>query len=243
VLDIALQLALADGRRRFELDVAFATDAPFVALYGASGAGKSLTLQAIAGLLPAARGHVRVGGRSLLDSAAGIDVPAPARGVGYLFQHYALFPHLSVRDNVAFSLRSWRSRVGEEDQRRVDELLTSFGLEALAASRPATLSGGQQQRVALARALASRPQLLLLDEPFAALNPLLRRRLRQALKRVREQAGIPAIMITHDIDDVLELADAAVLIDAGRVARMVDLRRCASADDAREQLVVAVENV
>jgi molybdate transport system ATP-binding protein len=243
VIDINLQLAVADGRRRFALEVAFATAAPFVALYGASGAGKSLTLQAIAGLLPAARGHVRMGDCTLLDSGAGIDVPAPERAVGYLFQHYALFPHLSVRDNVAFSLRSWRSRVAADDGRHVDELLASFGLEALAASRPGKLSGGQQQRVALARALASRPRLLLLDEPFAALNPLLRRRLRQELKAVRERAGIPAIMITHDIDDVLELADTAVLIDAGRVARVVDLRRCVNADEAREQLAVAVEGV
>ncbi len=239
MIDVALSLVVADGRRSFELDVAFATAAPVVALYGPSGAGKSLTLQAMAGLLPARAGHVRIAGRTLFDRAAGIDLPAERRGVGYLFQHYALFPHLSVRDNIAFGLTSWRRPLAAAAARRVDELIESFGLQTMAGSRPATLSGGQQQRVALARALACEPQALLLDEPFAALNPMLRRQLRDELKAVRERWGIPAVMITHDVDDVLALADVAYLIDAGRIVREVDLVQATSREVA--QLAIAPE--
>jgi molybdate transport system ATP-binding protein len=236
MIDVALALTVSDGRRSFALDVAFATAAPVVALYGPSGAGKSLTLQAMAGLLPAQRGHVRIGGRTLFDSAAGIDLAPERRGVGYLFQHYALFPHLTVRDNVAFGLTSWRRPLAPAAARRVDALIEAFGLQTLAASRPATLSGGQQQRVALARALACEPQALLLDEPFAALNPMLRRQLRAELKAVRKRAGIPALMITHDIDDVLALADAAYLFDGGRIVREIDLTRGSSRELARAAL-------
>jgi molybdate transport system ATP-binding protein len=219
LIDVALQLSVSDARRRFDLDIAFATDAPFVALYGPSGAGKSLTLQAMAGLLPVRRGHVRLNGRALLDTAAGIDLPAESRGVGYLFQHYALFPHLSVRDNIAFGLTSWRRRLGAEDAARVDALMDAFGLTALARSRPATLSGGQQQRVALARALACRPQVLLLDEPFAALHTTLRRRLRTELRELRERLGIPAVIVSHDPEDAMALADEVFLLDGGGLQR------------------------
>jgi molybdate transport system ATP-binding protein len=236
MIDVSIQASVSDGRRRFDLDVAFASDAPVVALYGSSGAGKSLTLQAMAGLLEPTAGHVRIGGRTLFDRAAGIDVPAAGRGVGYLFQSYALFPHLSVRENVAFGLKQWLRRLGADDARRVDELLESFGLTALAASRPSTLSGGQQQRVALARALACNPTALLLDEPFAALNPMLRHQLRDELAAVRTRWGIPAVMITHDVDDVLALANVAYLVEEGRVVREVDLDRVACRDTVREAI-------
>jgi len=223
LIDVRLQLTVSDARRRFDLDIAFATDAPFVALYGPSGAGKSLTLQAMAGLLPVQAGHVKLNGRALLDTTYGVDLPPEARGVGYLFQQYALFPHLSVRDNIAFGLTSWRKRLKADDATRVDELIESFGLTVMARSKPATLSGGQQQRVALARALACNPQVLLLDEPFAALHPMLRQQLRDELRAVRERWGIPAVMITHDLDDVAALANRAYVIDGGRVTREVDL--------------------
>ncbi len=236
MIDVDLQLTVADGRRRFELDVAFASDAPVIALYGPSGAGKSLTLQAIAGLLPPRGGHVRIAGRALYDRAAGVDLPVPERRVGYLFQHYALFPHLSVRDNIAFGLTNWWRRLGAGHGRRVDAIIDAFGLTELAASRPATLSGGQQQRVALARALACEPAALLLDEPFAALNPMLRQSLRDELARVRERWQIPVVMVTHDVDDVLALADVAFLVDQGRVVREVDLDRAESRDLRRIRL-------
>jgi molybdate transport system ATP-binding protein len=226
MIDIDLSTSVSDGTRRFDLAVRFAADAPVVALYGPSGAGKSLTLQSIAGLQRPTAGHVRIGGRTLFDARRGIDLPAAERGVGYLFQNYALFPHLSVRENVAFGLTSWwRRRLSGHAAARVDALLQSFGLAALAHSRPATLSGGQQQRVALARALACEPALLLLDEPFAALNPMLRQELRAELARVCARWRTPVVMITHDIDDVLALADVAFVIEQGQVVREVDVRR------------------
>jgi molybdate transport system ATP-binding protein len=233
MIDVDLQLTVTDGARRFELAARFATDVPFAALYGPSGAGKTLTLQAIAGLQRPSAGHVRIGGRTLYDAARGIDLPAPARRIGYLFQHYALFPHLSVRDNVAFGLTAWhRRRLPPRDAERVQALLEGFGLAALADSRPGKLSGGQQQRVALARALACEPQLLLLDEPFAALNPMLRQELRTELAQVRRQWGIPVLMITHDIDDVLALADMAFVYHQGQVVREIDLHDGQSRDIA-----------
>ncbi|PXW94315.1 molybdate transport system ATP-binding protein [Sphaerotilus hippei] len=226
MIDVDLRLSVADASRRFELAVRFETEAPVVALFGPSGAGKSLTLQAIAGLLRPSAGHVRIGGRTLFDAAARIDLPASRRAVGYLFQDYALFPHLTVRQNVAFGLRSWwQPRLRPEEAERVDQLLATFELQALAGARPAALSGGQRQRVALARALACEPAVLLLDEPFAALNPMLRQSLRRELAEVRERWQIPMLMITHDVDDVLELADLACVIEQGQVVREVDLSR------------------
>jgi len=237
VIDVDLRLSVADRSRRFDLAVRFATDVPFAALYGPSGAGKSLTMQAIAGLLHPSAGHVRLDGRTLYDSAAGVDVPAPERRMGYLFQNYALFPHLSVRENIAFGLRSWRRRrLAEKEEEQVASLLDRFDLRAMADSRPRTLSGGQQQRVALARALACEPQVLLLDEPFAALNPMLRSALRAELAEVRRQWGIPVLMITHDIDDVLALADVAFVYSHGQVVREIDLRNAVSREFAAQAL-------
>ncbi len=236
-IDVELQLAVSDGRRSFDLSVAFRTDAAFVALYGPSGSGKTLTLQAMAGLLQPQAGHVRIAGQTLFDSRAGIDLPASARRIGYLFQHYALFPHLTVRQNVAFGLTSWRRRRPAAAQRqRIEELLQGFGLAGLADSHPHTLSGGQQQRVALARALACEPALLLLDEPFAALNPMLREELRGELSAVCRSAAIPALMITHDVDDALALADEALVYGDGRILRRVDLRTGTQVDLQREAL-------
>ncbi len=244
MIDVALQLSVADGRRRFDLDIAFASAAPVLAIYGPSGAGKSLTLQSMAGLslqnlVRPLQGHVRIGGQTLFDSGRGIKVPVAHRGLGYLFQSYALFPHLSVRDNVAFGLRSWWHRLSADDARHVDELIDAFGLAALARSRPDTLSGGQQQRVALARALACRPRALLLDEPFAALSPQLRQQLRGELAAVRARWGIPVVMITHDIEDVLALAHVALLIEDGRVVRELDLDNATGLDVARAAIAPA----
>ncbi|KVE77663.1 ATP-binding cassette domain-containing protein [Burkholderia vietnamiensis] len=226
MIDVDFDVAVSDGTRRFALAMRFASDARVIALYGPSGAGKSLTLQTVAGLLAPRRGHVRVNRRTLFDADCGIDVPPERRGIGCLFQHYALFPHLSVRENVAFGLTTWyRRRLSNDARGRVDELLERFGLASLAGSRTDGLSGGQRQRVALARSLACQPGLLLLDEPFSALDPPLRRDLRRYLDEVLREWQIPAMMITHDVDDVVALADVAFVIEQGRAVREVDVQR------------------
>ncbi|MDX3906214.1 MAG: ATP-binding cassette domain-containing protein [Pigmentiphaga sp.] len=237
MIDVDIALTVREGARRFDLAARFGTDARFVALYGPSGSGKSLTLQAMAGLIGPSAGHVQLEGRVLFDRARGVDLPPPQRRIGYLFQHYALFPHLTVRQNIAFGLTSWRKRgLAAGERQRVEDLMNRFGLSTLADSRPAALSGGQQQRVALARALACEPRALLLDEPFAALNPLLRGALRKELAEVARQWKIPVLMITHDIDDVLELAQVAFVYQDGQVVREVDLRTGGSRDMARRAL-------
>jgi len=237
-LDVAIQATLVDDTRRFELDVRFTAAKPFAALYGPSGAGKTLTLQAIAGLLRPTQGHITVGDSTLFNAAQNINIPAQHRRVGYLFQNYALFPHLTVRQNIEFGLTSWlRRRVSPEQRRTIDDLLDSFGLSAMADSRPATLSGGQQQRTALARALACQPRLLLLDEPFAALNAMLRQELREELAQTCRRWHIPTLMITHDVDDVLALADTAFVYEHGQIVREVDLHSGLSTEHARRALV------
>ena len=231
MIDVDLKLSLRDQQRRFELRMSFRSAAPMLALFGPSGAGKSLTMQAMAGLLRPDAGHVRISGRSLFDSHQSIDLAPAERRIGYLFQSYALFPHLSVRANIGFGLGSWRQpRLSRDDQDWVTTLLERFDLQGLAEARPADLSGGQQQRVALARALACRPELLLLDEPFAALNPLLRRGMREQLKQLREQWQIPIVMISHDVDDVLALADEALVIEQGQVMTQIDLHSGAASE-------------
>jgi molybdate transport system ATP-binding protein len=207
----------ADGRRLL-LDIAFVADAGRVALYGPSGAGKSLTLQMIAGLIRPDAGRIVVDGVTWFDAAAGVDRPPRERGVGYLFQDYALFPHWTVTANVAAAFaRAWPGPLEPAQARAVDELLARFALRDVARSYPAQLSGGQRQRVALARALVAAPRMLLLDEPFAALDRTLRLQLRGELAALHAERGIPWIVITHDPDDLAECADTVVGVDAGRI--------------------------
>jgi molybdate transport system ATP-binding protein len=216
-LDVHVRATLASGERRFALDTAFVSRAMRTALMGASGSGKSTVLMALAGLLPGVRGHVRIGAHTLLDSAAGIDLPARARGVGVVFQDYALFPHLTVAQNLEFGVRRLGHRIAEADRAHIDALVGQFGLATLREARPGHLSGGQRQRVALARALAPRPHLLLLDEPLSALDAPLRTRLRAELAEMLERVRVPTLLVTHDPADVEALAQAVVRIDVGRV--------------------------
>lgn len=199
----------------FHLGVAFEAPAGITALFGPSGAGKTLTLRCVAGLMRPGEGRIVLGDRVLLDRASGVDLPSRRRRVGYLFQQYALFPHMDVAENVAFGVDGSR----EERQRAVERLLELVGLPGFEHRRPRELSGGQQQRVALARALAPSPELLLLDEPFSALDGRTRRRLRGELLRIHEATGVPMVLVTHDLREVRELAGHVVLFDAGRVLR------------------------
>jgi molybdate transport system ATP-binding protein len=217
VLDIAVRLSLHSGERRFELDACFHSAASRTALMGASGSGKSTVLMAVAGLAPQATGHVRVGARSLLDSARGIDLPARERGVGLVFQDYALFPHMTVTRNLEFGVRRLGRKTADSDRERIEALLRQFDLAKLRDALPRHLSGGQRQRVALARALVPQPQLLLLDEPLSALDTTLRTRLRNELAEMLQRVQVPTLLVTHDPQDVEALAQTVVHLDHGRV--------------------------
>ena len=204
----------------FTLDVRFTTTARRVVVRGPSGAGKSLMLQAIAGLLRPRRGRIVVLGRCVFDSASGIDVPARQRDVGFLFQDYALFPHLTVRQNVNFGLaRSLCNPTAAMRDPRAERWLEALGIAAFAERYPDQLSGGQRQRTALARALARTPRALLLDEPFAALDPALRERLRDELDALQRSLALPMMLVTHDDADVERFGDELIEIEAGRVCR------------------------
>ena len=215
VVDIEKKLR-ADSRE-FQLCMRFESDADVTVLYGESGAGKSLTMQAIAGLIHPDKGRIAISDRALFDSAHRIDVRARHRRIGLVFQDYALFPHLTVQQNIAFAQnRGWfNRRVVDADAHAA---MASMQLDTLADAYPSDLSGGQRQRVALARALASRPQLLLLDEPFSALDSELRSRLRDELIETQRRAGIPMIVITHNADDVAAFGGKVVRVRDGRVA-------------------------
>ncbi len=218
VWDVAVRRTLRNGASRFELDVAFRSDCMRIVLFGASGSGKTQTLRAIAGISTPDRGRIAIAGRTLFDSAQGIDLSPQQRALGYVYQDYALFPHLTVRQNIAFSrVRGWRNPSPDIRDADVAQWIASFGLEAVANSYPDQLSGGQRQRTALARALVSRPTALLLDEPFAALDNRLRIQLREDLVALQERLQLPLLLITHDDDDVAALAQHVVTIDHGRV--------------------------
>jgi molybdate transport system ATP-binding protein len=217
-LDIDIRKTMRAGKQSFELATKFSSTSQRIVVLGPSGAGKSLMLKAVAGLVTPDAGHIRLGAATLFDSAARIDLAPQRRNVAYLFQDYALFPHLNVRQNVGFGLaRGWRNPGADMQHASIDYWLDAFELRALANSYPAELSGGQRQRVALARALVAQPRALLLDEPFAALDPMLRVTMRTELDALQRQLNVPMVLITHDPEDarvfgehVLQLREGAI---------------------------------
>jgi molybdate transport system ATP-binding protein len=211
-LEVSLSLAVPG----FDLDVSWSAGSGVAVLFGPSGAGKTLTLQCLAGLITPTAGRIVVDDHVFFDSAAGINLPAQARRVGYVFQGYALFPHLSVADNLGFGLRDQPRAEREQRVRRVVEQLGLGGLER---RYPRDLSGGQRQRVALGRALAIEPALLLLDEPLSALDAPLRRALRDELRQLLSTFGTAAVVVTHDFTEAYRLGDRIVVYDAGRVVQ------------------------
>ncbi|WP_067066185.1 ABC transporter ATP-binding protein [Roseateles chitosanitabidus] len=216
--DVRIRKRVHGGDRSFDLAIEFSTDARRTVVHGPSGAGKTLTLQAIAGLLKPDEGCILVDGQPVFDSAQGVDVPARDRRLGYLFQDYALFPHLTVRQNIAFGLqRGWLNPTRHGGGEPVERWLRAFELERVAGQRPHQLSGGQRQRTALARALVNEPRALLLDEPFSALDPELRGRMRTELDALLAQIGIPMLMITHDPEDVERFGDRRIRLSEGGV--------------------------
>jgi len=218
--DVHVQRRLEHAGQRFELDVRFASSSQRLVMFGPSGAGKSQTLMLMAGLAQPDQGHVRVSGQTLIDRAQRINVPARRRGLAYVFQDYALFPHLTVAQNLAFSQhRGWLNPARRRMSPEVEHWLRSFELLPVAQQYPHQLSGGQRQRTALARALVTEPRALLLDEPFAALDPALRTRLRDELAELQTRLNVPLLLITHDEQDVKRFSGELIEIQHGRVQR------------------------
>jgi len=205
---IAVDIELTQGA--FTLAGAFQLEARAAALFGPSGAGKTTILDAIAGLRTPRRGAIAIGGRYLFSSDKRIDVPPHERHVGYVPQDVALFPHMNVRRNLLYGTHAGVSP-------DVGRVLSMLEIEGLVDRRVTDLSGGERQRVALGRALMSGPSLLLLDEPLAAVDVPLRRRILPYLRRVRDELKIPILYVSHDREEVEELADAVVRLENGRV--------------------------
>lgn len=215
---IEIQRSIQVAARHFELDIKINTQAQRIALFGPSGSGKTLTIQAMAGLLTPDSGEVRINNTVLFNSATGINIIPQKRKLAYLLQDYGLFPHLTVGQNISFGLHKGffnpsKKWLPTEAKRWVD----AFELAPILNNYPAEISGGQKQRTALARALAVAPELLLLDEPLAALDSHLRVRMRQELAQLQHKLDIPSIIITHDPEDALMLADEVYKIADGKI--------------------------
>jgi len=209
-------------------------------LFGPSGSGKTTILRCLAGLERPEHGEIRFGADVWFNAAKAVNLPPQQRGVGYLFQQYALFPHRNVAQNIAYGVPGERS----EAAARVESLIEQFELSGLHNRLPRELSGGQQQRVALARAIACRPKLLLLDEPLSALDHTLRQNVRSQLRRWLKQCAAPTLMVTHDRDDAMALGDRIVVLDQGRILQQGPLAEVfARPADETVAKIVGVETV
>ncbi len=198
----------------FSLKAAFEAAGGATALFGPSGAGKTSIISMIAGLMRPDRGHIRLDDQTLFDAAARIDVPAWRRRIGCVFQEGRLFPHLSVRHNLDYG--RWMSGIAE-DAKTLDHVVHLLDIGHLLDRRPGKLSGGERQRVAVGRALLARPRLLLLDEPLASLDAARKRDILPYLERLRDEARVPMIYVSHEPGDVKRIANHVVMLDRGRV--------------------------
>ena len=200
--------------RGFTLDVSWQSAEGITVIFGHSGSGKSTTLDIIAGFQFPDSGHVTVNGEKLFESASGLNIPVRKRALGYVSQAPALFPHMSVRENIAYG----ENRLDRATLKRAtDEMLYLFGVENLERNRPAEISGGQEKRVALARALIRRPDVLLLDEPFSGLDHPSRAGFGKLLIEIREKFGIPVLMVTHNAAEAMELAERVIVYSDGKI--------------------------
>lgn len=218
-IQVNIQKKFINKGSKFDLDAAFDAANELVVLFGPSGAGKTATLHCLAGLIKPDAGTITIDDQAFFDSSARIDLSPQARRLGYVFQDYALFPHLTVAENIAFGLSRltrWAKRA------KVDEMIKLMRLDGLAASYPAQISGGQKQRVALARALVTEPKILLLDEPLSALDSAVREKLRRDLLTIKETFSLTMILVTHDLEEAYQLADRVVVFDQGKVLQVGD---------------------
>ena len=213
---MTLEVSLTHRFEAFSLQVEVTAAAGITAIFGRSGAGKTTLANAVAGLVSPAAGRISLAGVVLFDSGLGINVPPQERRIGYVFQDGRLFPHLSVLGNLKFGARFAGEPVTVAQEKRIIDML---GLGPLLSRRPATLSGGEQQRVAIGRALLSAPQLLIMDEPLAALDELRKAEILPYLERLRDEAGLPMLYVSHAIDEIARLADTLVVLQDGLVMR------------------------
>jgi len=204
----------AGGSPLFELSVSVSIPAGFTMLFGPSGAGKSTLLDCIAGLSRPDEGHVRINEQIVFDDEAKIDLPPSRRGIAYVFQRAALFPHLRVEENVVYGL----SKLGrDEREHRVSNILEAFHVSALRRRKPQEISGGEQQRVALARSLVTEPRALLLDEPLSALDAKIKRKILDDLLAWNEVRHIPIVYVTHSHAETLALGERMIRLESGKV--------------------------
>jgi molybdate transport system ATP-binding protein len=201
----------------FILDIEWEIGNELAVIFGPSGSGKSMTLQLIAGLMQPDAGRISAGETVFFDAERGIALPPQLRRIGYVFQDLALFPHMTIRENILYGAKGIEKSVRE---RRLYDIVSIFRLDGLEDKRPGEASGGQKQRVALARALIRKPDLLLLEEPYSSLDTSLRADMRNFLKDIRKEFTIPVILVTHDIFEAVTLADRVIVYDEGRVIIM-----------------------
>lgn len=213
-----LEASLTKKLWHFTLEVQLQVNKQILVLLGPSGCGKTTTLTLLAGLFKPDEGFIKLNNQTLYSSTGKINKPPQARDIGYLFQNHALFPHMTVRQNVFYGLKNKRCKQADCALDPV-EMLDSFGVGHLIDRYPRQLSGGEKQRVALARALIVQPKLLLLDEPFSALDKNTKTGLRQELKKLHQQWQIPFVLVTHDEEDARFLGDAIVTIENGQVRK------------------------
>lgn len=218
---MSLSVNIKKQFKDFKLQVRFSSDGNPLGILGASGSGKSMTLKCIAGIETPDEGTIEVNGRVLFDSAKKINVPPQKRRIGYLFQSYALFPHMTVEQNVACALVGGKA----EKKEKIGRLLRQYGLEDFGGRYPSQLSGGQQQRVALARILAYEPEVLLLDEPFSALDAHLKEALQIEMMNLLKEYPGDAVMVTHNRDEVYKLCRNLLILDGGRAEALGDTRQ------------------
>lgn len=213
MIDIALTKTLSSANGPLQLDVqAHIAKGSFVTLFGPSGAGKTTILRMLAGLVPPESGKIEVDGVTWFDAGRRIHLPPQQRAIGFVFQDYALFPNLTVRENIAYAVK-------KSESHWVDELIALTDLGALRDRLPSTLSGGQKQRVALARAIARKPKLLLLDEPLSALDMALRNQLQDELAALHQRFGLTTIMVSHELGEVFKLSQQVLQLEAGRIVQ------------------------